>query len=106
MNSPAATRLAQPEFDPSWTLFDQNSIEIAAGTYYQQDNLGTRSSIAESTPTLPPGDASLQHRENQGYNEGELWDAYGNLGSSWPSGFNRIFGNPSFLEAGDGSHLQ
>jgi hypothetical protein len=77
MNSSAATRLAQPEFDPSWAFFDQNSIEIAAGTYYQHDAMGSRSSIAESTPTIQTSDGSLQDRGNQGYNDGELWDAYG-----------------------------
>jgi hypothetical protein len=105
MNMPTTTPLTQSDFDPSWTLFDQNNIELAAGTCYQQEAADSSSTLAESAPSLQARDPLLQHRDHQGYSDGELWDAYGNPGSSWPSGFNRIFGNPFFLDANDGNQL-
>ncbi|KAF2004260.1 hypothetical protein P154DRAFT_543412 [Amniculicola lignicola CBS 123094] len=37
MHTPPTSFLPQPEFNPSWSLFDQNSIQLASGPYYQQE---------------------------------------------------------------------
>jgi hypothetical protein len=96
--------LAQPEFDPSWSIFDQDSIRIASESYYQQDALDGGSSLGDSTTT---SDFSMDHQQQQGYGNSELWSSYGNQMGSWPSNLTRVFGHAAFQEMkDDGNSLQ
>ncbi|ORY11746.1 hypothetical protein BCR34DRAFT_483798 [Clohesyomyces aquaticus] len=105
MNTPPTAILPLPEFDPSWSLFDQNSIRIASEAYYQLDPT-TDISTADGSTTQTHG-SSLESPPQPGYGNPDFWNPYGHSMGTWPSGLTRLFGNTAFQETnGNGNHIQ
>lgn len=99
---PSGAAIQQPTIDPSWALFHQDTIAIASGPRYQQDQVSEISSFRRPTDSFQSHDTLLQQRQcpeqNQGFEHGEFWDLYGGSASLWPPGLNRLFGNSTFPE--------
>src|SRR6186713_523533 len=106
MNTPP-TPVHTQEFNPAWSLFDQNSIQIASKLYYEQNTVDGMSNIESTAETSQAHSSSLNNQLSQNYGNPEYWNSYGNLMSAWPVNFTRLFGNTAFHETGDDdSHMQ
>jgi hypothetical protein len=105
MNMSPTANLTQPVFDPSWSLFDQNSIQIASGSCYQ--NVLSDGSSISNTAIIPQTHATpVEHQQQQTYDGPGFWNVYGDPTDSWPSGLTRLFGNAAFQETTNGEHVQ
>ncbi|KAH3951409.1 hypothetical protein HBI56_079290 [Parastagonospora nodorum] len=93
--------LTQPVFDPSWSLFDQNSIQIASGSMFQQTALDAGSDLDNPSITGQTDADAMAHQQQQNYDDPGFWNVYGNHSASWPSNLTRIFGNTAFSDTAD-----
>ncbi|KAH7093647.1 hypothetical protein FB567DRAFT_177989 [Paraphoma chrysanthemicola] len=92
MNTPPSTALTLPDFDLSWTLFDQSNMVLTSTSVHEQDTV-TLAMNGKNTM-----EASLDHSQQQAPNDPEFWNAYSSGAGSWPSGFTRLFGHPMYDE--------
>jgi hypothetical protein len=106
MNMSPTANLVQPHFDPTWSLFDQNSIQLASDSYYQQCALDNGASVNTHESAPQPHDASIAQAQQQQQNFGDpgLWGVYGQTTNSWPSNFTRLFSNTGYQETTDNEH--
>jgi len=83
-------------FDPSWSLFDQNSMRIASESYYQQTPpIGLPD--GENSPTMShPHNQNLGIQNPQNFANADSWNGYEHPPDSWPSNLLRLFGNAEF----------
>jgi len=106
MNTPPTPVRAQ-EFNLAWSLFDQNSIQIASKLYYEQNTLDGMSNIESTAETSRAPSSSLNNQQSQNYGNPEYWNSCGNLMSAEPVNFTRLFGNTAFHgTSDDDSHMQ
>lgn len=106
MNMSPTVNLTQPVFDPSWSLFNENSIQIASGSCYPQNALHDESTFSNTADTSRPPTALVQHQQQQTYDDSGFWNVYESPAVSWPSGLNRLFGNSVFHETTNGDNIQ
>ncbi|KAL5115650.1 hypothetical protein ACEQ8H_006449 [Pleosporales sp. CAS-2024a] len=99
MNMSPNLHMTQPVFDPSWSLFDQNSIQIASETCYPQNSLEGNSAVG-NTPNNPRTHSqNLELAQQQNFDDPGFWNVYGDPTAAWPSGMTRLFGSTSFPES-------
>ncbi|KAF2707307.1 hypothetical protein K504DRAFT_483431 [Pleomassaria siparia CBS 279.74] len=104
MNTPPASGLQQSNFDPTWSLFDQNSIRLVSESNYEQDGL---SSVAIATRPLQDSNATLDIQQQQSFGDNESWNAFEHQMETWPSNLVRLFGNATFQHTNNESnHFQ
>jgi hypothetical protein len=101
VNLSPTLNLIQPVFDPSWSLFDQNSIQIASGSMFQQTALDAGSDLDNPSITGQTDADTMAHQQQQNYDDPGFWNVYGNHSASWPSNLTRIFGNTAFSDTAD-----
>jgi len=101
MNLSPTLNLTQPVFDPSWSLFDQNSIQIASGSIYQENALDAGSDLNNPSIAGQTDADTMAHEQQQNYDDPGFWNVYGHHSASWPSSLTRIFGNTAFPENAD-----
>jgi hypothetical protein len=88
----------QLQFDPSWALFDENSIRLASESFLKpietQHNMSKlqNSLDASQSPQSAPGIQS-----QPGFGNEETWNGYEHPPDAWPSNLLRLFGNAEFL---------
>jgi hypothetical protein len=97
--------LTQPEFDPSWSLFDQNSVQIASELYSETGPFTGIQSVDSLSKSPKSRNTSMNTQQGQGYEQQGFWNAYEHSVSSWPSSLGRVFGNTAFEENND-DHLR
>jgi hypothetical protein len=106
MNTPPTSILPEPGFDPSWSLFDQNSIQFTAEPYYQQGAPNSSSSTENPRNITHIRSNSLENQEQQGYENSESWGAYEHPIETWPSNLIRLFGTTFQQMNNNDNHLQ
>ena len=107
MNTPPTSVLSEPGFDPSWSLFDQNSIQFASESYYQQGAPNGSLHTEDATNIAHIRGNSLENQQQQEYESTEPWSAYEHPIETWPSNLIRLFGTATFQQTNDsGNHLQ
>lgn len=98
MSTPPAVDPDVPQFqyDPSWALFDENSMRIAAEPFFQQDGAQISRSMQSSVGASQPQPDSLESQGSQGFGNQETWNSYEPPPDAWPSNLLRLFGNGEF----------
>ena len=103
MNTPPSVDpdVAPLESDPSWALFDENSIRFASEPFLQQmDTQGPMQNAQNSVDPSQPGQSTHEIQDLQAFGNQETWDGYENPPDAWPSNLMRFFGNAEFPPAG------
>jgi hypothetical protein len=106
MNMSPTMNFTQPVFDPTWSLFDQNSIQIAAGPKYRQGDFDAEPALNDAANALHSHCAPMNLEQQQSYDEPGFWNVYGDATTSWPSGLTRLFGNAAYQETTNSEHVQ
>jgi hypothetical protein len=105
MNMSPTANLVQPQFDPTWSLFDQNSIQLASDSYYQQGALDNGGSMNPHESAPQPHDASVaQAQQQQNFSDPNLWSVYSQTTNAWPSNFTRLFSSTAYHETPGNEH--
>jgi hypothetical protein len=97
MSSPPAAdpNPSQLEVDPSWSLFDQNSIRIASEPFFQQNHLHAVSN-EDSSNDIPQSNSTSGLQDHQRFSNTEPWNGYEHPPDTWPTNLLRLFGNAEY----------
>lgn len=94
--NPQTTISMQGDFDPSWSLFDQASMDVLSDTFTYYDGAVDRPSVQGSggSPQSPQFEGTIEGQQ-QNTGTSESCGTYTTPAGTWPFGLSRVFGHTS-----------
>lgn len=91
------TTFVQADFDSSWSLFDQASMDVSSDAYTYFGGTVNRLSVQGSvdSPHSPRNFEQSDKGQQQNTGISDSGDAYTMPAGTWPFGLNRVFGHTS-----------
>ncbi|KAH8595745.1 hypothetical protein B0O99DRAFT_153855 [Bisporella sp. PMI_857] len=84
--------LTQLEYDPSWAIFDENSIRLAPESLFQQLN----DAPSNTENVQQSHDLTLMSPQSRGFGNTRLWSGHEQVYDTWPPNFLRLFGSADY----------